>query len=66
MIDVLFGLAVEGIKKLAASEIGHHAMHVAVHKAIHSAEKGIEQRNRAKAEEQRSRRENGNHRKNNA
>jgi len=36
MIGALLGLAVEGVKNIMNSEIGHNALHVAAHKAGHA------------------------------
>ena len=36
MLDLLFGLVVEGVKDLFHSEVGHNMMHAAVHKACHA------------------------------
>jgi len=44
MVDVLLGMAVEGVKNLLHSEIGHNAMHVAAHKAGHAIEGMFEKR----------------------
>ncbi len=41
MIDVILGLAVEGVKNLMHTEIGHNALHVAAHKAGHAIEKAL-------------------------
>ena len=42
MIDVLLGMAVEGIKSLMQTQVGHNAVHLAAHHVAHSVGKSIE------------------------
>ena len=37
MLDVLLGMAVEGVKNLLSSDVGHRAMHVAAHRVGEAA-----------------------------
>lgn len=52
MLDVLLGMAVEGVKNLLSSDVGHRAMHVAAHRVGEAAMNMFEHRHNNRQQKQ--------------